>query len=339
MTRQQEEARRQMAESLRSAMGSLADEELDLGEAPTGGSALSSNKPGSKDSDRLAKADPKRSSERLTKPKTQTERNKRSSSFLKAKDGKQAGKGPAILTGEGEREAAIQRRWQLGFAAFIVVALLCAFLLTRTSSRGAAVTAFTSELAAPDLRYGARIPAIQKRAWLPEVTPFIDLPDPRLGRVEEVPATAIADALTKLNGLTWVPGAERWVSRDKVDWVTRQLSGDPTGVAKILEKSGVVQVSRKAMREQLNSANLSEASVDLVDRLLTSPLATQLASHPPSTLRWCTVSGRKGTYIRDPGQGYQFPTGDYQGELLQLTGDGWDGAWKFFSLTVATPGK
>jgi hypothetical protein len=130
MTKAQEDARRAMAESLRSSMGEALKAEAVQAEADAAGDAP--QKPGAK-----------------------SDRKRPSGLFKPPKDPKKAGKGPAILTGEGEREAEIQRRWWIAGAVAVAAVALLVFLFTRTGERTDALRAFTAELPAKDNRYGA----------------------------------------------------------------------------------------------------------------------------------------------------------------------------------------
>lgn len=307
MTRQQEDARKAMAESLRSSMGEALKAEAMQAEADAG-----SQKPGAK-----------------------SDRKRPSGLFRPPKDPKQAGKGPAILTGEGEREAEIQRRWWIVAGIAVVLVALLVFLFTRTSERTDAVRAFTAELPAKDNRYGARLPAIQARAWQPGITAFVQLPAPSFGGVHEIPSGTLDQGLSPIRGLTWIPEAGRWVAPDKADWLKRQLAEDAKTVPARLERAGIVSVDPPALRKALLGAGLGEPEADLLLPLLQGgPLAAKLGGGSAPTIRWCTVSGRGGTYLHDPGQQYRFTQGDYQGVLAQFQGEGWPGEWKFLTLDV-----
>ncbi len=100
-----------------------------------------------------------------------------------------------------------------------------------------------------------------------------------------------------------------------------------------LERAGIVTVDPPGLRKALAAANLGDAEADLLLPLLQGgPLAAKLSGGAAPTIRWCTVNGRGGTYIKDPGQGYTYPTADYQGVLAQFQGEGWPTQWKFLTL-------
>ena len=304
LTQQQLDARKAMAESLSAAAG----EALKAAEP----SEESSAKGGSRKTDA-----------------------KRTSSFLKPpSDPKKAGKGPAILTGEGEREAAITRMWWLVFAGLIVLVGVVAFIATRTGSRTAAIDAFAAEVAPADNRFGRRMEAIQARAWSPEVTAFVSLPSPTIGSEHTIPAAALGEALGKLAGLTYVAAADRWISPDKVEWLKRQVAEDPKNAVQRLERSGVVNVDNKVVTQALRSANLSDEELEIVHDLLltTGPLAGKLAKGPAPAIRWCAVHGRNGTVLFNPGGGYKTRVDDYTGRLVAFSGESWPSDWRFLTL-------
>lgn len=316
MTKQQQEARKAMADSLKSAMSDAL--QLD---------ALAQ-------ADATAPAEPAKPG---TERRSASDR-KRTSSFFKPAGDKKI-KGPAILTNEGEREAANDRRWLFGFIAAVLVVGLITLLILRTDERTAAVEAFTAELPAKDLRYGARLQAIEARAWFPGVTTFIDLPAPRLGRINEIPTTAIAEPLAKLKGLVHVPAVARWTTPQAAAWVAKLPADALPTVDARFEHDGTVQVTDKALRKALAAANLGDDDVTIVWTLLTTaqadgkhPLADLLVAGNLPTIRWCTVSGRGGTWMFDPGQGYRTAVSDYQGLLVSTRGDGWPSGWRFMTL-------
>ncbi len=301
LTQQQLDARKAMADSLSAAAGE----------------ALKAAEP-SEENSSSGKPD-KKGSARFVKPPS---------------DPKKAGKGPAILTGEGEREASITRMWQLAFVGLLVFVGVLAFLVTRTGERTAAVAAFTAVVPPADNRFGRRMEAIQARAWSPEVTAFVDLPSPSIGSEHTIAAAALSEALAPLAGLVYVPTADRWIAPDKVDWLTRQVTEDPKNLPQRLERSGVVNVDNKVVTAALRNANLSDDELAIVHDLLliSGPLAGKLAKGPAPAIRWCTVHGRSGTWLFNPGGGYTPRLSDYNGLLVAFTGDGWPTDWRFLTL-------
>ena len=328
LTQGQIEARRQMAESLRAAVGdALKNEEA---AAPA-----TLEKPG------------KPKTERTAKPGSTTEaggERKRSdrkptSSFLKPKDPKLAGKGPAVLTGEGEREAANDRRWWLTLVIALVVVSGLVFAATRTGGQTAALQAFTEVVPAQDNRYGARLEAIQARAWQPQIAAFVDLPSPRLSGVREIPGATLDQTLAPLKGLTWVPTAKRWTAPDKVDWLLNQLKDEPKNLVARIDRAGIVVVTADQLERALAAATLSETEIALIQTLITSPLGAKLRDGNAPTIRWCSLSGRDGTLLFDPGQGYKTRTTDYQGILAQFQGEGWPSEWRIATLEPVAGGR
>ena len=321
LTQRQIEARRQMAESLRAAVGdALKDEEF---AAPA-----NLDLPGKPKSERTAKPGGPGGERPISERKP-------TSSFLKPKDPKLAGKGPAVLTGEGEREAANDRRWWLTLFITLVVVAGLFFAVTRTGGQTAALQAFTEVVPAKDNRYGARLEAIQARAWQPQVAAFIDLPSPRLSSIREIPGATLDQALAPLQGLTWVPTAKRWTAPDKVDWLLNQLKEEPKNLATRIDRAGIVVVSADQIERALTAASLSEAEVALIQTLLTSPLGLKLRGGTAPTIRWCSLNGRDGTVLFDPGQGYKTRTTDYQGILAQFQGEGWPSEWRIATMEPA----
>ena len=318
MTEQQLEARKAMSENLKAAMGDVFASDTPDVEAAT------PSKPG-------------------TARVTAAERSAKSSSFLKSA-GKKPGKSPAILTNEGEREAANQRRWLEAFIGLITVVGLIVWLASHQNERATAVTAFTKELPASELRYGARIEAIRARAWVNDITTFIDLPSPRISAEREIPSASL-EPLTKLKGLTYVASAQRWVAPDTAAWIAKQpaLTNDQLNTK--LERDGAIQNSLAALRKELSAANLGDDEMTIVITLLTqipagstgrpAPKFTELiAQGQLPTIRWCSVTGRGGTHVVDRGQGYSFPTADYRGFLVSFSGEGWPAGWRLMTLAA-----
>ena len=319
MTNQQLEARKAMSENLKAAMGdAFANDEPEAVAAAPG-------KPG-------------------TARVTAAERSAKSSSYLKSA-GKKPGKSPAILTNEGERDAANQRRWLAAFSGLIAVVGLIFWLANHQNERAAAVTAFTKELPAADLRYGARVEAIRARAWVDDITAFIDLPSPRISSEHEIPSTSL-EPLTKLKGLTYVASAQRWVAPDTAAWIAKQPAFTNDQLNTKLEREGAIQNSLAALRKELSAANLGDDEMTIIITLLTQIPAGSTARPAPKfaeliaqgqlpTIRWCSVTGRGGTHVVDRGQGYSYPTADYRGFLVSFTGEGWPAGWRFMTLAAA----
>ena len=318
MTEQQLEARKAMSENLKAAMGN----------------AFANDEP-----EAVAAAPGKVGSARVTA----AERSPKSSSYLKSPR-KKPGKSPAILTNEGERDAANQRRWLAAFIGLSAVVGLIFWLANHQNGRAAAVTAFTTELPSSELRYGARIEAIKARAWVDDITAFIDLPSPRISAEREIPSTSL-EPLTKLKGLTYVASAQRWVAPDTAAWIAKQPAFTNDQLNTKLEREGAIQNSLAALRKELSAANLGDDEMTIVITLLTQIPAGSSARPAPKfaeiiaqgqlpTIRWCSVTGRGGTHVVDRGQGYAFPTADYRGFLVSFSGEGWPTGWRFMTLTA-----
>ena len=281
--------------------------------------------------------------EKSAKPGTErvaNERKSKSSSFQKTA-GKKPGKSPAILTNEGEREAANSRRWLMGFIGVIVVFGLIFWAANHQNERVAAVAAFTTELPASATRYGARIEAIRARAWLNDITAFIDLPSPRISSEREIPSASL-EPLAKLTGLTYVASASRWVAPETAAWLAKQPAIPSDKLNAKFERDGTIQVTLAALRKELSAANLGDDEMTIVLAMLTQPstgsavkFGELLTSGHLPTIRWCTVSGRGGTYIFDRGQGYGYPVADYRGVLVSFAGEGWPTGWRFMTLAIA----
>lgn len=259
------------------------------------------------------------------------------SSFANPGADKKAGKGPAILTNEGEREAANSRLWLISFLLVVAVIAGVVFLATRVGQRSAAVIAFIAEVPPADNRFGKRMEAIQARAWTPSVTSFVTLPSPVIGSERAIASTALTEALSSIAGLTYVPAADRWITADKVDWLNKQVADDAKGLPQRLERAGVVSVDNKAFTQLLRNANLSDDELTIVNEVLmiSGPLAGKLAKGPAPTIRWCTVHGKEGTWLFNPGgDSYKPRLSDYQGLLVAFTGEGWPTEWRFLKLNA-----
>ena len=278
----------------------------------------------------------KEESSRIGKPTSSA--TSKTPSFSNSGDAqKKAGKGPAILTNEGEREAENSRQWLMAFIGLIVVVGVIGYLVTRVSARSSAIQAFTAELPSADNRFGRRTEAIQARAWSPEVVPFIALPSPLIGSERTIAAGALTEALGKLAGLVYVPAADRWIGQDKVEWLNRQVVEDAKSVAQRLERTGIISVDNKAITQALRSANLSDEELTIVATLLMvkGPLAGKLATGPIPVIRWCSVRGKDGTWLFNPGgDGYKPRMSNYDGLLVAFTGEGWPTDWRLLTLNT-----
>ena len=321
LTQGQIEARQRMAESLRSAVGDALKDEPPAAPA-------SSSIPGKSTPELTAKPGAASGERPVSDRKT-------NANFPKLKDPKLAGKGPAVLTGEGEREAANARRWWLAFLLAIAVIGIVVYGVTRSGEQKTAIQSFTEVLPAKDNRYGARLVAIQARAWQPQVAAFVDLPNPRLGSIRVIPGATLDQALAALTGLTWVPTAKRWTAPDKIEWLLNQLQEEPKELAARIDRAGIVVVSAEQIERALAAAALTEPEIGLIQTLVTSPLGSKLRGGNAPTIRWCSFNGRNGTLLFDPGQNYKTRTVDYQGILAQFQGEGWTQEWRIATLEPA----
>jgi len=319
MTEQQLEARKAMSENLKAAMGDV------LGLDDPEPEAAPAGKPGTA---RVAPG----------------ERKAKSSSYQKTEGGKKAGKSPVILTNEGEREADNNRRWLVGFLITIAVVFAFVLVLMHQNERVTAVAAFTAELPAKELRYGARLEAIRARAWMSDVVTFIDLPTPRISSAHDIPSASL-EPLIKLKGLIYVASSERWVTPETAAWLAKQTTLTSEKINAKLERDGAIQVPLAALRKELSDLNLGDDEMTIVLALLTKTPAGTAANPAPKfteliakgqlpTIHWCTVSGHGGTHLFDPGQGYRTATADYRGLLVSFTGDDWPTGWRFMTLAA-----
>jgi hypothetical protein len=318
---QQKEQRKAMAASLSTAMG-------DALRAEAAAEAESVAQPG----------------------KPATEKRTRSARMSAAETGKRK-PGPAVLTGEGEREAANLRVWIGGALAVVAMVVLLGWLLTYDGPRRQALEAFLAVVPGADNTYGRRIEAIQARAWLTAdapggsgVAPFIDLPRASLARVQSAPGTALLDAADKIKELSWLSPPGVWIN---LPGEGRKLAASvPAKDAFLREaaKAKLIVLDANGLRRHLTSNGRDEMTARVAVALVQGETApgkntwlARMTQKPPDRIESCEFSGDRGLLLVDTGSGYQTRERPYKGILVRLVGEGWPGEWRVLTLEVAAP--
>lgn len=308
---QQHEQRRSMAASLTSVMGKALQAEA----PPPGGS------------------------QRTARPRS-------SRLFTAQADGKRK-PGPAVLTGEGEREAANLRAWTVGALAVVALIALLGWLLTLSGPRRTALDAFTALVPDADNVYGRRAEAIRARAWLsadrpagPGVAPFIALGGTRLGPVRRIPGAALGEAMARIKDLTWSAPPGAWTSDPAR--AARLGAGGLAALLAAAPEHRLTVLDPRTLATRIASDGIDEESARVVVALLlgeTAPgrnaVLEQARRSLPTQLEWCTFSGPDGLLLIDTGSGYLSKPRPFHGLLLRIVGPGWPDEWRILALAPA----
>lgn len=275
-------------------------------------------------------------------------RQRSSRMFAPQGDGKRK-PGPAVLTGEGEREAANLRAWTVGAIAVLALLVTLGWLLSLHGPRRAALAEFTALVTGPDNAYGRRAEAIRARAWLSAerpggagVAPFIELGDTSLGNTVRIPGGALGEALERTKGLTWSDPPGAWTS----DPAAARLAA-ANGLDALLAKAvdlRLTVVEPRGLAKRLAGDGLDEDSARLVVALLmgeTAPGRNAIAERArkalPERIEWCAFSGANGLMLIDTGSSYQTRQRPYRGVLVRFLGGEWPGEWRILTLAPAAP--
>jgi hypothetical protein len=250
--------------------------------------------------------------------------------------------GPAILTGEGEREAANTRRWIIGGVVAAAVLVVVGWLLTLDGPRTAAIEGFLEPLPTAQNVYGTRDVALAERGWLTAgsgaVAPFIDLGKIRWDAVRTLtPATygAILGRLASQErvGTCWVAPKDK----DKAKIVAATAGKDP--LEKRLSAARIAAISWTAIAKELGNAGLDDRFIEVVRLVLTgdaAPGAKDLrAGLLAGTATWelLPLSGTSGSVLVDLGGSYRVKPSAWEGVLLREPG----GPWRFVRLAPLKP--
>ena len=242
--------------------------------------------------------------------RSKTDRDKRNRTPARGPDGKPQ-LAPAVLTGEGVREAAISRQWTLSIIAVLIVVVGSIWWLRQDNAREAAISAFVAIEDDPkNSRYPIRLERIQKRAVLVKdafaagpTAGFISMPDLRFGSVQVIKGSILAELAEK---------------------ITANPQLDAKAAAKIASNVGVDDEGAARTVLSLLLGETDNGSNDL---------RTRIAKTPPSEIQWCEFHGTKGTHLMDNGAGFKSTEKPYRGTLIKFRGNGWDAPWRV--LTVA----
>ncbi len=248
--------------------------------------------------------------------------------------------GPAILTGEGEREAANSRNWIIGGVLGLGVAVGLGWLLSLDGPRTAAIEGFTQVLPPDQNVYGSRDLAIANRGWLTAesgaVTPFIDLGTVRWGRTMTLTPASYGAALTRLASFVPVHPSGLWVAAKDLDKATAALAGPGTDAPdKRLLAARIPFLAWSAIAKDLTTAGVGEALIDDLRLILLHKAAPGATPQTPgllagtATLEFQLLSGAQGTYLQDLGGNYRMVSSPWEGVLLRPV----DGTWRMLRLT------
>ncbi len=274
--------------------------------------------------------------------------------------------GPAILTGEGEREARERRGWAVGCAVALVALALVLWLILRHSPEQRALDAFCAGVDQADNRYGRRAPAIMARSVVQHdesnrvvSAPFISLPQVRFQKPRQIPFVKIRPFLAEYAALVRLDQPAGWVKADRRDEIVKFWAAFPNQnlLEDMCRKNGIVLQTTQQIRASLTAGGLDEDSSDLVWFLLTArarantgtahpnPIAARLLADAlqaeegkPSlvAIEWLVFSGRKGSLLFDPGAKYQVVNRDFRGRLIRLVEKSGRGSWAVLDLLPET---
>lgn len=259
--------------------------------------------------------------------------------------------GPAVLTGTGEREHRNNLVW-LGLVVGVVAAVvLLVFLLSIRSEERQALDAYAAPVEGERFRYPARQGAIQERAWLHGVPALIDAGRATFGPARAIRLSPARDALTALQGMTWIPSRRLWAGpfpekHPDIETVWQARKDDAANLARLTEL-GIPVVTQDALRQRLSEALGGGDDVELVERLLIDSahngetpdwISRKLrAGEVPDAIELIPFTGREGAMLIDNGRSYRPRPVDYTGRLLRFVGSGWPGGWRV--LDIRTSGK
>ena len=246
---------------------------------------------------------------------------------------------PAILTGEGEREAANTRLWVILGVVAVVLAIAIGWLLTLDGPRTTAIESFTATVPADQNTYGVRDVAISNRGWLTAesgaVTPFIDLGSIRWGRTVTVTPAAYSVALGRLAQHVPLKGTTLWVPAKELAKAEATLTaGSKETADKRLLAARVPFLAWSTIAKDLATSGCDEATCDALHLLLShvpAPNATDLGKALVAgslTFDLQVISGAHGMYLQDLGGSYRTPSSPWEGLLLR-TGNS---PWRFLRL-------
>ena len=250
--------------------------------------------------------------------------------------------GPAVLTGEGEREAANQRRWLIG--ALVAVALLAVggWLLTLDGPRTAVIEGFLEPLPADKNVYGTRDAALAERGWLSAgsgaVAPFIDLGKIRWDAVRTLTPATYGAILARLAGQVRVGTC--WVAakdQEKAKSIAAAPGKDP--LEKRLSAARIAALAWTGIAKELGNAGLDDRVIEVLRLVLTGDPAPGAKDLRPGllagTATWelLPLSGTGGSVLIDLGGSYRVKPAAWEGVLLREPGS----PWRFVRLAPLKP--
>ncbi len=266
----------------------------------------------------------------------------------------EAGQGklkPAVLTGEGEREARLsQQNWLIGLGLVVIIGGLV-WLMGHAGPKDAALLDFTRP---PENRVtgGMRVRQIQERALLLSrgpggagVAAFVELGKARYGQLQVIDGAALAPSLATISGFTYFSAHAVWTAPSDRDLFLKVMGSirDPAKqFADAAAKAKLKYVYQQDLVAAWKTAGLNDEAIGIVTALLigetsagTNDIAQRLtAGKFPSAIEWIPFFGPKGTYLIDIGNQTKYKDTPYRGKLLRLVGEGWPGRWKVFELSA-----
>jgi len=266
----------------------------------------------------------------------------------------EAGQGklkPAVLTGEGERNARIsQQNWLIGIGLLVVIGSLV-WLIGHAGPKDAALLEFTRP---PENRVtgGMRVRQIQERALLlargpggAGVAAFVELGRARYGDVQTINGSAFAPSLATISGFKYFNDHAVWTSPGDRDLFLKVMSSirDPAKqFADAAAKAKLKYVYHQDLVAAWKAAGLNEEALGILTALLigetnsgSNDIAQRLTSGKlPTAIEWVPFSGAKGTYLIDIGNQTKYKETPYRGKLLRVLGEGWPSRWKVYELSA-----
>jgi len=266
----------------------------------------------------------------------------------------EAGQGklkPAVLTGEGVREARIsQQNWLIGIGLLVVIGALV-WLMGHAGPKDAALLEFTRPPEKP-VTGGLRVRQIQERALLlargpggAGVTAFIKLERARFTTVQTIDGSAIAPSLATISGFTYFSSHAVWTSpgdRDLFLKVMSSIRNPAKQFADAAAKAKLKYIYHQDLVAAWKAAGLNEEAIGILTALLlgetsagSNDIAQRLTSGKiPTAIEWVSFSGPKGTYLINIGNLIKPQETPYRGKLLRLLGEGWQSRWKVYELSA-----
>jgi hypothetical protein len=258
--------------------------------------------------------------------------------------------GPAILTGEGVKDARSSRLILLGSIVVVLVLAGLGWLVFTDSPERAGLSAYTAEVDPARIRAGERVLAIQQRAWLVGLPPanvgtppLIDLHDARIGSSRTIKLAAAKDVIATIKGLVPVEPGPVWVPPERVGALEelRRPDQKPAAFVAAVLKREKKAVGHTAFLEALVQTGMTEEDAQVVDLFLRGRTDAEgnnsiakrwLEGDVPATMQVTRFYGSRGSMLLSRGQTFKTADVEYDGKLVRFTGEGWPQEWKVLTI-------